>query len=163
MHRPEIVDAHEPQEQRFTKWHNPLDVEQRVVVIENGRRVKYTFPARGERIVPSMHDMAIQQILCSDRECRDKGGFCTKGHAGNIAAGLAPQLKNLGRTEETEAKLPVALDTAASAKHQAEVDRELAERRSAEATVEAKRAGERAEQAGAESPKAVRKLPPSMA
>lgn len=163
MPRPDLSAVHEPQEQRYTKWFNPLAVAQRVDVVENGRRVRYTFPPGEEKLVPGMHDLAIQAVLCADRDCRDRGGYCTKGHGGNIAAGLAPQLVNRGRSTDNEAKLPLALNTAASAKHEADVERELAERRSAEASVEAKRAQARAEIAGDDAPKAGRKLPPSMA
>lgn len=92
--RPQVF---EPQEQRYTIWHNPLQQEQKVVLHENGRRTLYRFPPGEEVRVPSVFDSAIQSVLCSDPECRDKGGYCQKGHEGRVASGLAPQLVNRGR------------------------------------------------------------------
>lgn len=114
MGRPQVF---EPREKTESVWFNPLPQEQTVVVVENGQHVRYRFPSGAETSVPSSLDMAIQQVLCADRECRDTGGYCTKGHPGRVAAGLAPQLvKRNGPT----IVLDPALDQQKAARAEAE-------------------------------------------
>lgn len=159
--RPQVF---EPQEQRYTTWYNPLQVEQKAVLHENGRPTLYRFPPGGETRVPSIFDSAIQSVICTDRECRDRGGYCQKGHEGRVAAGLAPQLVNKGR--EAPVHLDPAVDEQKAKRAEAEVAlaqahlaREAAEK--AQIVAASRMAETEAQQAKAD-PKA-KKLPQSLA
>lgn len=124
---PQVLDSYEPQEQKYTAWHNPLEVDQRIIVIENGRRVKYTVPAKKTVNIPSTYDGAIQQVICDDPGCRDKGGYCQRGHGGTVYGGLAPQLINRARNPDAPVALAKGLDTTAAERDQAQADLAAAE------------------------------------
>ncbi len=109
-----------PREQRLTTWHNPLPTPQHVDVHMNGKLVRFTVPPHGDKEIPSEFDYAIHRVTCGDMACRNKTGFCQKGHEGTVVAGLAPQLQN--KTVQAKRELAVALDTQASAKEQAEAE-----------------------------------------
>ena len=81
-------------EETFTKWYNPLDVDQRVDVFGDNasRPTRYIIPAKGERLIPSRFDRAIHTV-----------------HGQVIVGGLAPQLVN--RSTNAEEHLAPALDT----------------------------------------------------
>jgi hypothetical protein len=118
-------DISEPEEKAYTTWRNPLPYDQRVILTENGRRVKYTIASGKETRIPSIFDVAIQSVLCSDPHCREKGGFCRRQHEGRIVSGLAPQLIHVDRRET--AILDPALDTERSKREQAAAELAAAE------------------------------------
>lgn len=92
----------EPIEETLTRWHNPLDVPQRVDIRhgDEPRPTRFTIKP-GETVeIPSRYDYAIQVV-----------------QNGVIVGGLAPQLRKMG----SEAQLDPALDTEAVKKKDAEV------------------------------------------
>lgn len=141
---------------RYTVWHNPLAQAQRVVVMEDGRAVKYTVPPGGDTRIPAIHDNAIHRVQCTDDECRAKGGFCSKGHDGTIHGGAAVQLQRvrsetaLGKVSSTDdpADRPLArgLDTGKEAREQAELEHLAAAQKQQNAEVTALLAQRRADE-----------------
>lgn len=136
---------HEPLEERYSQWHNPLDVEQHVDVYEgdNRRPTRYRVPPGETRPIPSRYDRVVHRV-----------------HNGVIIGGQAPQLVKVGSNE----KLDEALDTEKDKKRRAE--KELAQaslqKQVAEdnAAVAAARVGEADKKLQARESK---KLPPDLA
>ena len=100
---PQISD-HVP-ETTFTRWHNPTDHEQRVVLHGPRGQFKFVVPAGETRELDSTYDRAIQHVDCGKDECHRKragGWWCTEGHEGQIVGGLAPLLKRVGKGDKLD-------------------------------------------------------------
>jgi hypothetical protein len=96
-------------ETKFTRWHNPLNVPQRVVL--EGPRGKFAFvvPPGETRELDSVFDKAIHQLDCGEEACHGKGWFCTKGHEGLVVGGLAPLLQREGFNDKLHDSLNPAI------------------------------------------------------
>jgi hypothetical protein len=110
-------------ELRTSKWLNPTDHVQRVVVYDGTNRRQVIVWRPGEtKEIDSVYDGAIQKVDCGQDHCHKgagkKGGgwFCALGHPGQIVGGLAPLLKRIG-AEDT---LDPALDPALAEKKEAQ-------------------------------------------
>lgn len=77
----------EPQEERYTTWRNPCDVEQYVDLHDGDSRVptRYRFKPGETKKLPSRFDSAIQRT-----------------HNGVIIGGLAPQLVKVEPEKQAE-------------------------------------------------------------
>lgn len=111
----------EHDEFRYTKWFNPTDKPQAVIIHPDspqGRIRKYVVQPGQSLDIPSEYDRAIHTVICGDTACKKSGRFCTKEHGGTVIAGLAPLLVKEGSSE----KLDPALDPAMVHKLQLEQD-----------------------------------------
>lgn len=81
------MQFYEPQEETYTQWHNPLQVEQYVDlhVGDSPRPTRYRFAPGQKRQLPSRFDHAIHRV-----------------HNGVIVGGLAPRLVRVGSTDRLD-------------------------------------------------------------
>jgi hypothetical protein len=97
----------EPQEERYTQWHNPLSETQYVDVREGDspRPTRYTVPPGKTVPIPSRYDSVVHRV-----------------HNGVVIGGQAPQLVQVG----SENRLDPAHDTGLQERERAKADKERA-------------------------------------
>lgn len=94
-------------QRRNTKWHNPTDRPQ-TVIIQDGAPFAFTVAPGETSELDSRYDRAVQLIDCGRQDCHKKGWFCTEGHEGLIVGGQAPLLRRAGKSDRMDDSLDPA-------------------------------------------------------
>lgn len=99
-------------EMRLTRWRNPRNHSQKIVLFDStNRKIVVTFQPGEEKDIPSEYDFAIHRVDCGQEEChRGPVHYCLRGHPGVVVGGLAPLLERVNVADTLEPTLDPDVD-----------------------------------------------------
>lgn len=109
-----------PPQRRYTRWHNPTDKRQTVIIEDSGEKFAFTVEPGDTQQLEAKYDRVIHQVDCGRSECHRRGWWCTQGHDGIVCGGSAPLLQREGANNSLDPSLDPGVQAMKEAKAHAD-------------------------------------------